>query len=206
MNSKRACVYCKQSFARESGFICNVGFFCSAGHAAKYGMKKSLNQKQKQQRKEIREKKQALKTISQLKAEAQTAVNKYIRLRDEELGCISCDKPKEAIESEAYLKIGGAWDAGHFMSRGAKEQLRFNLLNIHKQCKKCNAGSAQWSHKAESVSKRYTKKLIDKIGLERVEALKCNNEIRRFERDYLVRVKVIFNKRCSIIKKIRRGA
>ena len=59
-----------------------------------------------------------LKTRSDWMKEAQAEVNKYVRLRDAGLGCISCDKP---------ASWGGQWHASHFRSVGAASSVRFNL-------------------------------------------------------------------------------
>ena len=82
---------------------------------------------------ETRKRKEGIKKRSEWLREAQTAFNKYIRLRDYKEPCISCSKPREVIEAEQGWKTGGCWDAGHFMTRGAKCQLRFILFNVHKQ-------------------------------------------------------------------------
>jgi hypothetical protein len=89
------------------------------------------------------------------------------------------------------------WDAGHYRSRGAASHLRFNLLNTQKQCNKCNrflSGNIV----------EYRKELLNRIGEERLERLENDNEPRKFDREYLERVKKIFRKRTRIYKKIRK--
>jgi hypothetical protein len=91
---------------------------------------------------------------------AQNWCNKYIRLRDKGLPCISCDI------SDYDLRVSKLqWAAGHYMAIGAAPQLRFNEDNIHKQCNRnCNRGK-------HGNLIEYRKRLIIRIGLERVEAL-----------------------------------
>lgn len=166
-----------------------------------------LKKEKQKERAEIRKAKERLKTIPQLAKEAQAAVNKYVRLRDYLEPCISCGKSKEEVEAEQGWKTGGAWDAGHFMSRGAKSQLRFNLFNIHKQCKSCNAGSGKWSRKEATVSQEYEERLVNKIGQDKVDELKNNNEVVRYTPDYLRRIKKVFTKRARLAHKrlVKRG-
>lgn len=83
----------------------------------------------------------------------QTAFNKYIRERDKNLPCISCDKP-----------ITGQRHAGHYRSVGAHPELRFEEDNCHAQCAQCN----NW--KSGNLVE-YRANLIKKIGVERVEWL-----------------------------------
>lgn len=95
------------------------------------------------------------------RAKAQKAFNEYIRLRDAHLGCISCDKPADWF---------GQWAAGHYKTVGARSDLRFNEDNVHKQCNRdCNKG------KSGNVG-MYRIRLIQKIGIERVEALEADIE------------------------------
>lgn len=56
-----------------------------------------------------------------------TAFNSYIRERDKKKGCVSCDRSL----------INVKFDAGHFYA-STYEGLRFNELNVHGQCKRCN--------------------------------------------------------------------
>ena len=89
------------------------------------------------------------------KAKAQKSFNEYIRLRDHDKGCISCDKPHD---------WRGKWNAGHFKTVGARPDLRFNEDNCHKQCEQCN------SFLSGNVAV-YRLMLVAKIGEYRVNAL-----------------------------------
>jgi hypothetical protein len=80
--------------------------------------------------------KQWTKKKSQMKADltttsdylklTQQVVNKYIRVRDEGLNCISCDLPPKKK------------NAGHYFSQGGHSAVRFDEDNIHLQCEHCN--------------------------------------------------------------------
>ena len=62
--------------------------------------------------------------------------------------------------------------------------MRYNFDNIHKQCKHCNE---DLSGNREEMEKG----MVKRIGKEKVEALKNNNEIKRYTPDYLKRVRKI---------------
>lgn len=108
--------------------------------------------------------------IPTLKARAQRYCNKYIRMRDKDDGCISCDKP---------ASWDTKWQAGHYRSVGAEAALRYDEQNIHKQCLQCNM------HKS-SNSLEYRPRLVKKIGIEEVERIENHNVRARFRsEDYL---------------------
>ena len=210
MNAKLKCKGCNKYFSRDSIIKINAGRFCGIECALKYGQEKAVQAKQRQFKKaqqvkalNQRKAKERLKTNSQLVKEAQAAINKYVRERDFFDGCISCDKTKQEVESNQSWKVGGAWDAGHYKTRGARPQLRFNLWNIHKQCKSCNAGSHKNSAKSETVGQTYTQKLTKKIGSDKVDFLETYQGGARYSDDYLRRIKKIFNKKHRLLKKRR---
>ena len=67
-----------------------------------------------------------LKTTQDWLKEAQTIFNKYIRLRDEGLLCVSCNTiPKKR-------------NCGHYFSQGGHSNVRFDEDNCHLQCEHCN--------------------------------------------------------------------
>ncbi len=213
-NSKLKCTGCKDRFPAEGMIKLPAGNFHTIDCSITYAISTQNKQRERRLAKVRRDQgkadkarrvkhgadKEAIKTLTQLKSEAQAPFNKYVRLRDYWKPCISCGKSRECVEAEQGWKVGGAWDAGHFKSRGAKKQLRFNLDNVHKQCKTCNGGG-KFSHKAATVDAQYETNLIAKIGRDKVMALKNNNDIVRFSPDYCRRVKKIFNKKARVAKK-----
>jgi ssDNA-binding Zn-finger/Zn-ribbon topoisomerase 1 len=102
---------------------------------------------------------------SELKKKVQIAFNTFIRQRDKNQLCISCQKPLP-------LK----YDAGHFYSVGNYPAIRYNLDNCHAQCIHCN------HHRGGNIHE-YKIGLIKRIGEDRVEAL---TEIRNASRKYSV--------------------
>lgn len=202
--AKLKCKFCSEYQEREKVVKTPYGNFCSKDHALAFVDKKLERDKQKKlnkikrdkenkekaERADLRARKESLKTAGDYIKEAQVAVNKYIRMRDYGKPCISCG-------ALPVQKAGGTIDAGHYRSRGAASHLRFNILNIHGQCVSCNRYKS-----GNAVDYRIN--LIDKIGLELVEALEQDNQPRKFTIDYLKRVKRIFNKRARFYAK-RRG-
>jgi hypothetical protein len=87
-------------------------------------MKKKRSNDWKKEKKVIKE---TLMTKSDYLNIFQKVFNTYIRTRDNDKNCISCDK-----------KLIGKFDAGHFFSVGAYPNLRFNENNVHGQCVHCN--------------------------------------------------------------------
>lgn len=133
---------------------------------------KSRKVLEKAERMADRAKREEMKTKPQLEKEVEEAMNRYVRLRDWDDGCISCGR--------AFVRgsLGGDCDAGHFRSKGSAKHLRFDPRNVHAQCKHCNDFLA-----GNPIG--YEKGLIAKIGKEAVEALKFDQEPRRHTRDEL---------------------
>lgn len=77
----------------------------------------------------------------------------------------------------------------HYLSRGSHPELRFNEDNCHKQLKSCNGGSSKYARKGRTVAEGYRARLIEKIGLERVEALEGPHEARRYSIEDLKAIK-----------------
>ncbi|MFY1028368.1 recombination protein NinG, partial [Actinobacillus seminis] len=86
---------------------------------------------------------------------------------------------------------------GHYRSRGSAPHLRFYTLNIAGQCKRCNrylGGNYQ----------QFRLGLIDRLGVEKVEAIEKDQRARHYSKEDLRRIKRIFNKKCKFLEK-RKG-
>ncbi|MBN6069427.1 recombination protein NinG [Aggregatibacter actinomycetemcomitans] len=191
---KRKCKVCGTKF----GTMFFNRWWCSpecgvelAQKTLKKQREKAAKKRQKEESAKIKQIKESMKSMGDLIKEAQSAVNKYIRLRDENKPCISCGKHL------TNNQLGGGFDAGHFRSRGSAPHLRFYTLNIFGQCKRCNrylGGNYQ----------QFRIGLIDRIGVEKVEEIEADQYSRNYSKDDLRRIKQIFNKKCRLIEK-RRG-
>ena len=188
-NSKKRCRCCKSYTLVETGITVPLGFFCSMDCVVSHGSKAGKAASEKRKKQTLTKLKAELKTASQWRTEAQTAFNAYVRYRDRKLDCISCHS------SGSHEGMGGYWDAGHYRSRGSSRHLSFSLWNVHKQCHKCNRYLS-----GNIVA--YRIKLIERIGLERVEAVECNNDTVRHDITYLKRVKSIFTRKLRIKQRL----
>lgn len=183
-NQFRTC----DSFRRWCSPECGV---ILAKEAQEKARKKAIAKRNQEEREKIKATKERLKNTNSLLSEAQSAVNKYIRLRDENKPCISCGTP---LISE---KLGGGFDAGHYRSRGSAPHLRFYTLQIAGQCKRCNrylGGNYQ----------RFRIGLIERLGVGKVEQIESDSRPRHYSKDDLRRIKRIFSKKCRLLIK-RKG-
>jgi hypothetical protein len=71
--------------------------------------------------------KDKLKTLGDYEKEAKKSFQKYIRLRDKDLPCISCGNDKTDL-----------WDGGHYKKAEIYSGVIFDEQNCQKQCRKCN--------------------------------------------------------------------
>lgn len=181
------CEVCKKPFLRFTSFqrVCRT-FRCAS---------KIVKADKKAEKESTRARRLAIKPRSDWISEAQDEFNRFIRLRDAALPCVSCGDTKPP------KKVGGQWDAGHWKSRGARPELRFNELNCHKQCKSCNGGS-KYPAKAETVSQAYRVELVKRIGLEAVEKLEgphppakwSVDDLRIIKHTYRAKARELFSK------------
>lgn len=183
----KTCKYCKAKFepTKPAQKVC--GAECAIGLGEKQ-KSKSLASQQRMARKELREKKLALKTRGDWIKDAQIVFNKFIRLRDAHLGCISCGA------SLNVEMVGGGFDAGHYLSRGAKPHLRFDERNVHGQCKRCNR------YLSGNVA-NYREGLIQRIGLEQLNALEADNTAKHYSIDDIKTIIDTYKQKCRELER-----
>lgn len=176
---RRKCKICKEQ-ARFT--TCMAWGFCGNPECG-VELNRMMNEKlkrdrEKDYRRETKRRKDALLTTSEWIKKVQVVFNAYIRERDKELPCISCSRMDHEIEELGGR--GGKWDAGHYRSRGASPELRFEPLNTHKQCKSCNAGSGKYARKNHTVQQSYRENLEKKIGIINLEWLEGSHPAKRY--------------------------
>lgn len=152
---------------------------------------REIRKQERLQRDDLRQRRERLKGKSEWNREAQAAVNKFIFWRDYGNPCIACGKPLN------YGVRGGAVDASHYRSRGAAPWLRFNVFNNNAGCVHCNRDLS-----GNLIPYRIN--LIEKFGLRRVERIEHDNTVRKFDIEYLKRVKSIFTRRARHYEKLRK--
>jgi len=144
VNTKK-CLVCKKTGTfKEKSRTCE--------HCKEIKLLKKQQEKQLKTISKLERKKAKVVTVvklSELKKAVQKKVNRFVRERDKNEPCISCNKPSEDKE------------AGHYIAQGSSGLLRFNLDNINGQCTSCN----RWKH---GNLLEYRIGLIRRIGEARV--------------------------------------
>lgn len=166
------------------------------------GKEKARKAKDARERAENRQAKERIKTRSQWIKEAEQAVRDYRRLYELSIGsgCISCGNSQETILAAQGWKTGGAFDAGHFLGKGARPELRMEPSNIWLQCKGCNAGSFKFANKGVTVSDGFRTGLIARIGIEAVEALEDDHVPRKHTIEDLKSIKAHYRAKVRELK------
>jgi hypothetical protein len=124
----------------------------------------------------------AIKPKSEYVKEAQTAFNSYIRERDKDLPCISCQR-----------NHSGQYHAGHYRTTKAAPELRFNESNVHKQCSVCN------NHLSGNILE-YRINLINHLGIEVVEWIEGKHEPKKYSIDDLKSIKEEYKLKLKELK------
>lgn len=170
------CKNCKSNTNQKFGLT----YLCSpeCGYAyIRANQIKKIDKDASERRKRDREWLANNKKRSKWLSEAQSWFNKFIRLRDAKESCISCGMSEwDILAGTPINQVGGIWDAGHYLSRGAYPELMFDEANCHKQCKRCNGGSGKFAAKNKTVTQRYRENLINKIGQAEVDRLEGPQE------------------------------
>jgi hypothetical protein len=125
---------------------------------------------------------QSLKTRSDHLKEAQTAFNAFIRERDKNDPCISCGRFHT-----------GQYHAGHYRTVGSNPELRFEELNVHKQCAPCN------NHKSGNIVE-YRIRLKAKIGEDKVDWIEGFHEPKHYTIDEIQEIKSMYSKKLKQLK------
>jgi hypothetical protein len=170
----KKCKVCKKPQSEWKHQISSLQRVCSPKCAIAY----VEAAKEAKEREEYRNAKKALKSRGDHLREAQATFNRYIRLRDKDLPCISCGKPPKKK------------NAGHYRSVGACPELRFDELNCHLQCEHCN------SYKSGNAID-YRINLIKKIGIESVEWLEGPHEPKKYTIDDIEEIKKHYRQKCK---------
>lgn len=126
---------------------------------------------EQRERREIKVRKEKLKSRADHTKETQTVFNEWICLRDSGLPCVSCGRHHE-----------GQYHAGHYRTVAASPELRFEPLNVHKQCAPCN------NHKSGDIV-NYRINLVHRIGAEKVDWIEGPHEPQRYTIEQLKEIK-----------------
>jgi hypothetical protein len=181
MNPKK-CKHCGETFtpSRSMQQACSIP--CAVALVEKLNQKRAAKS-ERQDKKAVREKLDAMKTKPELLKLAQIAFNAWIRERDADLPCVSCGRHHT-----------GQYHAGHYLSTGARPELRFDPLNVWKQCSACN------THLSGNLI-NYRKELIRRIGQDKVDWLEGPHDVKKYTHDELRDLAASYRAKLRDLKK-----
>lgn len=173
----KKCRSCGNKFTpiRPLQSVCSLECAIIKGKAASTAQKRA---EAASKRAEHRKAKESIKTRGDYARDAQIIYNAYIRKRDEGKPCISCG---------SYT---GKQNAGHYRSVGSAPELRFNELNCHLQCEKCN------TYLSGNLI-NYRIELIKRIGLEAVDWLEGKHEPPHYSIECLKSIKAEYRRKTK---------
>lgn len=128
-----------------------------------------------------KERREAAKPRSKWLQEAQSAFNAWVRQRDAALPCVSCGRFHD-----------GQWHAGHYLSTGARPELRYTETNVWRQCQPCN------THLSGNLV-LYRAELIRRVGLEEVERLEGPHPPQKWTVDQLKEIKAHYSAKIKAL-------
>lgn len=161
---------CGTEFIPRSSLQVACSPLCAIHKTAADKAKKAAKQAT-EQRIAHREAKERIKTRGDHTKDAQAAFNAFIRARDSGEPCISCGRHHQ-----------GQYHAGHYRTVGANPELRFNELNVHKQCAPCN------DHLHGNLI-NYRIELIKRIGQDKVDWLEGKHDPQHYSIEDLKGIK-----------------
>lgn len=179
---QKTCKACGEKFAptfNTTQVVCSVK--CAQVHAPA-NLDKARKAIAQRERREIQVRKQKLKSRADYLREAQAVFNQWVRLRDAHLPCVSCGRHHD-----------GQYHAGHYRTVAANPEIRFEPLNVWKQCAPCN------NHKSGDIV-NYRIELVRRIGQERVEWLEGPHKARRYTIDDLKAIKAEYRAKIKALK------
>ena len=135
------------------------------------------------ERKDIKVRKEKLKSRADHAKDTQQAFNEWVRLRDADLPCVSCGRHHD-----------GQYHAGHYRTVAANPAIRFEPLNVHKQCAPCN------NHKSGDIV-NYRIELVKRIGAEAVEWLEGPHEPKKYTVEQLKAITAEYRAKTRELKK-----
>ena len=135
------------------------------------------------ERKDIKVRKEKLKSRADHAKDTQQAFNEWVRLRDADLPCVSCGRHHD-----------GQYHAGHYRTVAANPAIRFEPLNVHKQCAPCN------NHKSGDIV-NYRIELVKRIGAEAVEWLEGPHEPKKYTVEQLKAMTAEYRAKTRELKK-----
>lgn len=171
----RKCANCPEKFRPFSSLV----KWCSAECGASLGLKKLEKQKAREHRAKLADAKPLMHWIKLTEA----VVHAYIHARDRGKPCISCGTRRTV-----------QWEAGHWLTKAARPEIRFDPRNINLQCHRCN------DHLSGNQA-AYRIGLVERIGEEAVQELEGPHPAAHYTRDGLAALRRQFAAMTRALKK-----
>jgi hypothetical protein len=119
--------------------------------------------------------KEKIKSYSQRLGEAKRVFQKWIRMRDKDLPCISCG-----------AKVASVWDGGHFKKAELYSGVIFHEHNVWRQCGKCNRylGGNELNYRVGLIAK------IGEQAVKELEQLAESTRTKKYSNEELEQIKL----------------
>lgn len=179
MNAKRKCSYklCTiKYFRQEDGIVKGPNAWCSSECQALHAianlnkMKVNDERKAKKAKQEVergfRDWKRKLNEtdLKWQKARTKAVLHELVKLLDKYQPCIVCGIHECGQRTE--------WDAGHYLTKAAHPELKFDPRNIFKQCSGTNTASTGRSSAEASIRQKFDQGIIARYGMAHLMWLK----------------------------------
>ena len=178
----KACKVCKAQFTPYLPMACVCSPVCALVRARSVREKTEKTARVQESRADA-VKRDKLKSRSDWAKEAQTAINAWVRARDAGNACISCGRHHQ-----------GQYHAGHYLSVGARPELRYEPLNVWLQCAPCN------THLSGNAV-LFRQSLLIRIGADKLDWLEGPHPIRKYSADELQAIKKDYAAKTRELKK-----
>lgn len=181
---QRKCKQCKELYTPSNSLVIVCGYACALDYGKSVVQVKKLKAIKEFDKTTI-EMKRAANDVDKAfwQKKAQAKFNEYIRERDKNKPCISCQTTKPV-----------KYDAGHYVPRGRSAALAFNEFNCHKQCSSyCNM------HLSGNLI-AYRSALIEIYGEEKVLWIEGNHEMPKYRVEDYKRIYEDFNIKLKALK------
>jgi hypothetical protein len=166
----KKCSECGGEFKpfRTTQSVCSTA--CAIKDAATKAKKKAASEWKVERARRV----DKMKTRTQKVNGVRPVYQRYIRHRDKDLACISCD-----------TKTATKWDAGHYLKAELYTGLIFTEVNCHKQCQRCNqyGGGMQAEYRIGLV------KRIGEAAVLELESIKDALRVYKWSDDELSEIK-----------------
>ncbi|KAF0865909.1 recombination protein NinG [Pseudomonas sp. LD120] len=182
---RKRCPSCRVMFTpvRASQAVCGE-IECAIAHGqSEKGQASARKALADVERREIKVRKERLKSRADHLREAQAVFNEWVRLRDADLPCVSCGRHHD-----------GQYHAGHYRTVGANPEIRFEPLNVWKQCAPCN------THLSGNLV-NYRLSLLERIGAEKLDWLEGPHPACKHTIEEIKAIKAYYREKIKELKK-----